>query len=60
MQIGEKKKSSASGGNDGCLYVERTASGYVLTETEDPSGAVRVPQVSWDAFKVGVVAGEFD
>jgi len=59
MEIGEKKKSSASGGGDGCLFVERTEAGYVLTETEDPGAQLVVPNRSFEAFKAGVIANEF-
>jgi len=60
MQIGEEKKSSASGSGDNCLYVLQLADGVQLHESDSPGVAVFVPQPKWEAFLTGAKAGEFD
>jgi Domain of unknown function (DUF397) len=56
------RKSSASQGADGCVYVAGDGDSVLLYDdvTGTPTGAVEIPRTSFAAFVKGVKAGEFD
>lgn len=62
LNIGEPHKSTYSGAAGHCAEAELQANGDVIvrdTKNRD-AGALRFTTEEWDAFLLGVKAGEFD
>ncbi|MFD9950658.1 DUF397 domain-containing protein [Nonomuraea sp. NPDC059023] len=56
------RKSTFSGQGDNCVEVaDLPEGGRALRDSKDPGGSVlRFTHGEWEAFKLGMAAGEFD